>query len=118
MWGLVVHTVTMFLCLTISVAIELVQVVPFNIDDREDGTKVPSSDGIWGPWVYQQQGSDWGALTVLSFLTFPLNQGLADGLLVICDSNPVPSVINPDHVSSCIVAMSYMPGTIWSFSQA
>ena len=113
MWGLAAHTVAMFLCLTVSVVIEFVQLVPFEINDREDDDEVPGSYGIWGPWRFTE-GSDLRVLQILSPLVFPLNQWLADGLLVFHVSNPILLVVNPGHVSSCIVAISYTLGTTWS----
>lgn len=79
-WGLVTHTVAMFLCLTISVTTELSQLAPFYIDDREY-PQFTASMGILEPWEYLW-GSDWPAMSILSNLMFPLNQWLADGLLL------------------------------------
>ena len=82
MWGLVAHTVAMFLCLTIAVAIELSRLTSYGIDDR-NGIHSPTSMGIFGPWEYAPGPDNWLALFILPYLVFFLNQWLADGLLVI-----------------------------------
>jgi hypothetical protein len=74
-WALIAHTTTMFSLLTVSAAIALALVSDGYIDNREFPGSATIPPGPFGsPWP--------NALTVVSVLGFPLNQWLADGLLV------------------------------------
>ena len=88
MWGLAVHSVVMFSCLTISVMIELGKLALHDIDKRE-GFDHSFSLGILGPWEYEK-GFGWLISSALLCLMFFLNQWLADGLLVIYISTEFP----------------------------
>ena len=88
MWGLTVHSVVMFSCLTISVMIELSGLTSYCIDYQ--GTPpIYHSRGILGPWEHLE-GSSWLISSILPCLVFFLNQWLADGLLVIYISTEFP----------------------------
>ena len=49
------------------------------------------------------------ATSTVFFIMFPLNQWLADGLLVGLVSNSVSSVFHLGRLSSCIDALSFIP---------
>ena len=83
--ALVVHTVALFLFLTIPVGIDLNYLSISYINDREfpgDDEQPP------GPFGYGDTLHDKATFAVFS-LMFPLNQWLADGLLVGPAQNPV-----------------------------
>ena len=113
MWGLAAHTVVMFLCLTISVVMELSQLSKFHIDERRSGALTLTNMGIFAPWGTPTGDNGHVTQYVLSSLMFPLNQWLADGLLVNHVSNPTSALSNLYHTSSCIVAMLYMLRATW-----
>ena len=84
-WGLVAHTTTMFVFVTIGTALSLdVQSISY-INDRNfpgfDGGRAP------GPLGYQLLVSS-EAINIVPNLMFILNQWLADGLLVSCVFDP------------------------------
>ena len=103
-WALVAHTVAMLLFLTVSVGIPYDEVSIEYIDNREfRNDQFPP-----GPAGYD--GSlQFNAITTVFVTMFPLNQWLADGLLVSPILNSVASVCNIGRSSSCIVAMSFIP---------
>ena len=89
-WALVVHTLALFLFLTVPLGVELTNSSTAYIDDREfpgDGEIPP------GPFGYDYILYNEPTFTVFNFM-FPLNQWLADGLLVGSISNPVVLVSN------------------------
>lgn len=93
-WGLVAHTAAMFSFVTIYTAMSLdLQSISY-IDNRE----FPA-----GPLVYQLSIST-QAISIVPNVMFPLNQWLADGLLVSSALNSVAQVSEVDYSSSCIVA--------------
>ena len=89
-WALVVHTVALFLFLTIPVGIDLNYLFITYIENREfpgDDEHPP------GPLGYDDRLHNKAAFSVFNFM-FPLNQWLADGLLVSPISDPVVWVSN------------------------
>ena len=107
-WALIVHTVAMFLFITIPTGIYLNGLSVMYINNRgfPGGGKYPP-----GPIGYIYIISTEATTTVLNAM-FPLNQWLADGLLVGPISNLVAWVFNVGHPSSCTVATSSTPGTV------
>ena len=84
-WTLVAHTVVMFAFLTITDAIFLHDESTCYIDHREfPGSNIylPGPIACWGT----------PATTIVYYVMFPLNQWLADGLLVGFVSNSVAAV--------------------------
>lgn len=77
-WGLVAHTVVMFSLLTIHGATDLSHLSDAYIDNRE----FPGNIGF--AFLLARN-----PITVVHALTFPLNQLLADGLLVSSAAAPV-----------------------------
>ena len=89
-WALVAHTVAAFLFLTIHLGISLVEAPILYINDRE----FPGNDEYPpGPIGYNSVLAT-NAATIVYYVIFPLNQWLADGLLVGRISNPVTQVFN------------------------
>ena len=82
-WGLVVHTAAMFSLFAIPVAAHLsLQAISY-IDNR----RFPGDD-VYPPGpVGYQYFTDFEAVNAFSRVMFPLNQWLADGLLVSSVSN-------------------------------
>lgn len=102
-WGLVAHTVAMFSFLTIGAAINREIFSISYIDNR----KFPGADGsLPGPIGFQS--SDFSSQEFIRYIaigTFPLNQWLADGLLVSSASDSVARVSDAGYFSSCTVAL-------------
>jgi hypothetical protein len=112
-WALVVHTAAMFLFLTTTFGVDICYEFICYINNRE----FPGSDEYPpGPIGYDYTLDAKVATTVL-YVMFPLNQWLADGLLVGPISNPAARVFNVGYSPSCIVAMAFISGTIgpWHF---
>jgi hypothetical protein len=104
-WSLIIHTVAIFSFLTTIFAICIIYLPTEYIDNRE----YPAVGGNPpGPLGYQATLSNDAAATVYDVM-FPLNQWLADGLLVGPIWNQVASVFNVGCSFSCIVAMSSIP---------
>lgn len=105
-WGLVAHTVAMFSCLTIPIVIDLHDKSVSYTDNRN----FPGNDDYpSGPLGYELLLGDPKLATFTVFACmFPLNQWLADGLLVGPISNSVALVFNVGS-SSCTVVMSFIP---------
>lgn len=104
-WALVVHTMAMFAFLTIPLGISLYCSSFIYIDNRE----FPGNDEYSpGPIGYDVVLNPKATSTVF-FIMFPLNQWLADGLLVGLVSNSVSSVFHLCRSSSCIDALSFIP---------
>jgi hypothetical protein len=105
-WGLVAHTTVMFSFLTIPAAMRFNMQSVGYIDGREftgvAGALPP------GPLGYQYSAYT-KAILVVTDMTYPLNQWLADGLLVGSASNLVAWVPDVGRSSSCTVATSYIP---------
>ena len=88
-WGLVIHTVAMFLVLTLSSALDLEIKSILYINDRE----FPGSDEFLpGPLGYYDVIAVRPINTAVNAM-FPLNQWLADGLLVSSISKPYCSPV-------------------------
>ena len=84
-WALVVHTVALFLFLTIPCCLELYFYLTTYIDTGE----FPGNDKFFpGPLRYGLVINSKAFITTFDVM-FPLNQWLADGLLVGLISNPV-----------------------------
>ena len=104
-WALVAHTMAMFSVLTTPVVIELLYFSIQYIDDRA----FPGNDeSPPGPFGYQFYLSSTAASTVFE-LMFPLNQWLADGLLVGPILDWVVWAFNVGNLSSFIAATSSIP---------
>ena len=104
-WALVAHTIALFLFLTIPVGIELNNLFIDYINNRE----FPGNDEFPpGPIGYDDLLNT-KATTIVFTAMFPLNQWLADGLLVSPISNSVASVYNVGRSSSYIAAISFIP---------
>ena len=97
-WGLVVHAAAMFSSLTISITVILNQ-LSISFVDRRNAIFILDSSGKSPPF---QVLSSTPTTNLISGLMFPLNQWLADGLLVIYDKDPVTlvfDVVSPPAVS-------------------
>jgi hypothetical protein len=104
-WALVAHTVAMFLFVTIPYGIGLNYPSIDYIDNRD----FPGGDGLPpGPIGYSSGLNAEAAVIVLKVM-FPLNQWLADGLLVGPISISVALAFDVGCCSSCIVVMSFIP---------
>ena len=92
-WGLVVHTAAMFSFLTIGLAMNRNTLSASYIDDRE----FPGGDtALPGPLGYLNFAfSDQKVTNSVAFLMFPLNQWLADGLLVSSYRTQLPRCLTP-----------------------
>ena len=104
-WGLVVHTVAMFLCVTIYTAATLDTQSISYVEDR----RFPGVDG-WPPgslgyqfFVYSEP------ITVVPSVMFTLNQLLADGLLVSPTFSSIPRAPDAGRSPSSIVVTSFIP---------
>ena len=103
-WALVVHTVALFLFLTIPIGIGL----NYSFIERIDNREFPGDDEFPpGPNGYDDLLA-FKATTVVSVAMFPLNQWLADGLLVGPITDSPTQMFNVGHSSSCIVAMLFI----------
>ena len=79
-WGLVVHTTAMFSFLTVSIGIFFSWQSAAYIDDREfPGVGEVTDPGPLGYLIFSNPSL---AIQIVENITFPLNQWLADGLLV------------------------------------
>ena len=104
-WALVVHTVALFLFLTIPLGVDLDYLSIEYINNREftgNNAFQPGPLGYDDVLHTEETGT-------LFNVMFPLNQWLADGLLVRPASNSVPRMFNVGCSSSSIVAMSFIP---------
>ena len=99
-WALVVHTVALFSFLTVPVVIYLNNLSIMYIKSRE----FPGNDEYPpGPIGYYDI-LDTGATGAIFGIMFPLNQWLADGLLVGPVSNSLDRVFNvPAHPASSLL---------------
>ena len=103
-WALVVHTVALFLFLTIPIGIG----INYSFVERIDNREYPGDDEFPpGPNGYDDLLA-FKATTVVSVAMFPLNQWLADGLLVGPITDSATRTFNVGHSSSCIVAMLFI----------
>jgi hypothetical protein len=105
-WGLVAHTLAMLFTSTIAVAINRNVFSSSFIDHREfHGVEdYPSGPIGYYPFIV----TNGGALMDVSYLMFPLNQWLADGLLVSPASDSVAQVPNVGHSFSCIAVTLFI----------
>ena len=104
-WILVAHTVALFSFLTMAFGIGLNELSIIYINYREFRV---NTEVVSGPLGYKGHLiTDAGSL--LLDVMFPLNQWLADGLLVCPVSNLVAYVFNVGWSSSCIVAILFIP---------
>ena len=104
-WAHVAHTVAMFLFLTVSLVIAFDYLSIEYINNRE----FPGNDeSPPGPFGYDGLLALKPATTVF-YAMFPLNQWLADGLLVSPIVNSVAPVYNVGRASSFIAVMSFIP---------
>lgn len=102
--ALVLHTAAMFAFLTIPIGMNANNLSTCYVNDRE----YPGNDeSPAGPIGYSYV-LDRKAETFVFDAMFPLNQWLADGLLVGLVSNPVAEMIKIRSLLSCIVAMSFI----------
>jgi hypothetical protein len=104
-WSVIIHTVAMFSFLTTIFAICIIYLPTEYIDNREYpgvGENPPASLG------YDSTLNNDAVATVYNVM-FPLNQWLADGLLVGSSRNQVASVFDAGCSSSYIVVMSFTP---------
>ena len=104
-WALAAHTVALFLFFTIPLGINFDYLSMDYINNRE----FPGNDEFPpGPVGYGNLLSPGATTTVLDAM-FPLNQWLADGLLVSTILNLVTSVYDVGRSCSCIAVMSFIP---------
>jgi hypothetical protein len=102
-WGLLVHTVALFLVTTIYAASSLYGLEESYINGRES----PGGDGIPpGPYGYQYLPK-FLAVRFISYSAVQMNQWLADGLLVSSTPNSATRISDLGHLYSCIVATSF-----------
>ena len=73
------------------------------IDNREFTSAKGTSSGPLGYQIFAL--SDWKVATYVAFLMFPLNQWLADGLLVGSLSNSAAKASNVTYFFSCTAAL-------------
>ena len=105
-WELVAHTVALFLFLTIPFGIDFSHLSAEYIDNRE----FPGDDEFPpGPLGYDSFRSLKATSTAILNAMFPLNQWLADGLLVSPTLNSAASVYNIGRSSSYIGVISFIP---------
>lgn len=84
-WGLAAHTTAMFLFASIAVTMAFHLQFISGIDNRE----FPGVDGVLPPGPFGYKSLVYSeAITIVPNVMFPLNQWLADGLLVSYVSNP------------------------------
>ena len=105
-WGLAAHTTAMFSFLTIPAAMR------FNTQSVGyiDGREFPGVEGALPPGPLGYQYSTYTkAILVVTNIMYPLNQWLADGLLVGSPSNLVAWMPDFGCSSSCTVVTSYIP---------
>ena len=102
-WGLVLHTVTMFALMTISVAMGLNLQTISHVDNRgfpADGQFPPGPIG-YKEFIYTKP------ISLIPNLVFQLNQWLADGLLVFFVLlNSVGRCLTWDYPSSIVATLS------------
>ena len=104
-WALVLHTVAMFSFLTITFGININYEYICYIDNRE----FPGNDEYPPGPVGYDYFLNAKVTTTIFYVMFPVNQWLADGLLVSLISNSAAQVFNAGRSSSCIVAMLFIP---------
>jgi hypothetical protein len=105
-WGLVAHTVAMFLTATIGVVTSR-NIFSSSFIDRREFHGVEGYPS--GPTGYQNFANlNEGFVIKVVRLMFPLNQWLADGLLVSSASDSVAQVPNVGHYFSCIVVTLFI----------
>ena len=100
-WALVAHTMAMFAFLTILLGIGLYYLSFIYIDNRE----FPGNDKYPPGLIGYDMVLNLKATSTVFFIIFPLNQQLADGLLVGLIPNSVGWVSHVGCPSSCIDAM-------------
>ena len=104
-WALVAHTIALFLFVAIPFGIDFNYLLIEYINNRE----FPGSGEFPpGPLGYDGLLTLEATATVFSAM-FPLNQWLADGLLVSPTLNSVASVHNGGRSSSYIGVISFIP---------
>lgn len=103
-WGLVAHTMVMFSFTSIACVIEGRGRIISYVDNRE----FPGVEGEFPPGPYGFLSERHGPTTPIGILMFPLNQWLADGLLVGIVQNMVVQDFIP-LPSSYTVAISFIP---------
>ena len=104
-WGLIVHTLAMFLLLTIPTVINLSEVPILYVDERE----FPGGTGLLPRPV--ERGTFGSIATRIVLVVMPtLRDWLADGLLVRSVQDSITEMCNADHIfPSYIVAMLFIP---------
>jgi hypothetical protein len=105
-WGLVAHTVAMFLTLTIGFVINRNSFSSSFINGREFYGVEGYPSGPIGYQLFIDLNR--GAVIDVASLMFPLNQLLADGLLVSSASDSVAQVPKVGHYFSCIAVTLYI----------
>ena len=105
-WALVAHTVSLFLFLTIPIGIDFADRLSVQyINNRE----FPGNDkSPPGPVGYDELLDSEAATTIFNVM-FPLNQWLADGLLVSHILTSVALTNNINRASSSIAVISFIP---------
>ena len=104
-WGFVVHTVAMFLIFMMTAALDPQARSIFYVDDRNfhgNDEIIPEALG------YHWYRPSIEAIGTASNVAFPLNQWLADGLLVSPVSKSIASAFNAHRAFSCIVATLFI----------
>ena len=105
-WGLVAHTVALFLFLTIPIAINRYLTSAGYIDGRN----FPGTDDTPpGPFGYGYTFAPNVPIMVIHNVMFPLNQWLTDGLLVSTVPSEIARAPYVVHSSSYTVAISSTP---------
>lgn len=105
-WVLVAHSVALFSFLTVTVAMDRYWASAMYIDGRE----FPGTDGTPpGPVGYDFAYFNAAPSITIYYAMFPLNQWLADGLLVCSILISVACVPHMVHPPSYTVAMSSFP---------
>ena len=103
-WALVAHTVTLFLFLTIPYGIDFDYLSTEYINNRE----FPGDDEFLPGPIGYDNFLGLKATTIVFDAMFPLNQWLADGLLVSLILNSGASVYNVARSSSYIGVISFI----------
>ena len=102
-WGLLAHTVALFLVTSTSVALTLYGLEESYINGRE----YTGGDGIPpGPYGYQYL-PEFVAVRFVTDSAVQMNQWLVDGLLVSSTPNSATRISNLGCLYSCIVATSF-----------
>ena len=90
-WGFVAHTVAMFLIFTMTAALGLQTKSILYVDDRNSRGNEEIIPGALGYRCYRPS---FEAIDTASYVAFPLNQWLADGLLVSLLSKSIAPAFN------------------------